>query len=132
VQFIAVNLSKQLIPGTYEWTLNYLIDRMDLSLFEEKYNNDEKGAAAYSPKALLKIIIYCYSTGIISKKKKKKACKTNITIKTLAEDMEPDHDTIAAFISTNSETVNDLFIQILLQNLLRNINKHNKFNKKKK
>jgi hypothetical protein len=23
-QFIVVNLSKQLIPGTYEWTLNYL------------------------------------------------------------------------------------------------------------
>jgi len=45
-QFIAVNLSEQLIPGTYEWTLNYLIDRMDLPLFEEKYNNDEKGAAS--------------------------------------------------------------------------------------
>ena len=29
--------------------------------------------------------------------------------------MEPDHDTIAAFISTNSEAVNDLFVQILLQ-----------------
>jgi len=29
---------------------------MDWSLFEEKYNNDEKGADAYSPKALLKII----------------------------------------------------------------------------
>ena len=40
-QFIAVNLSEQLIPGTFEWTLNYLIDRMDLSLFEEKYNTDE-------------------------------------------------------------------------------------------
>ena len=39
-QFIAVNLSEQLIPGTLEWTLNYLIGRMDLSLFEEKYNNE--------------------------------------------------------------------------------------------
>jgi len=44
-----------------------------------------------------------------------KACKTNITVKALAEDMEPDHDTIAAFISTNREAINDLFIQILLQ-----------------
>ena len=43
-----VNLSEHLIPGTYEWTINYLIDRMDLSLFEEKYNNDEKGAAAFT------------------------------------------------------------------------------------
>jgi len=58
---------------------------MDLSLFEEKYNNDEKGADAYSPKALLKIIMYCYSTGIISSRPMEKACKTNITLKTLTE-----------------------------------------------
>ncbi|MCL2273118.1 MAG: hypothetical protein FWC19_09995 [Treponema sp.] len=37
-QFIVINLSEQLITGTFEWTLNYLIDRMNLSLFEEKYN----------------------------------------------------------------------------------------------
>ena len=63
------------------------MDRMDLSLFEEKYNNDEKGAEAYSPKVLLKIIVYCYSTGIISSHLMEKACKTNIIVKALAEDM---------------------------------------------
>jgi hypothetical protein len=44
-QFIVVNLSEQLIPGTYEWTLKYLIDRMDISLFGKsiliKYAIDE-------------------------------------------------------------------------------------------
>ena len=114
-QFIAVNLCDQLVVGTFEWTLNYLIDRMDMSLFEKNYNNDEKGAAAYPPKALLKIIMYCYSTGIISSRPMEKACKNNIIVKALAEDAEPDHDTIATFISTNSEAVKDLFIQILLQ-----------------
>jgi len=114
-QFIALNLDEQLVPGTFEWTLNYLIDRMDLSLFEKKYNNDEKGAAAYSPKALLKIIMYCYSTGIISSRPMEKACKNNIIVKALSEDIEPDHDTIATFISTNTEAVKDLFMQILLQ-----------------
>jgi hypothetical protein len=48
---------------------------MDLSLFEEKYKNDEKGADAYSPKALLKIIMYCYSTVIILNRLMEKACK---------------------------------------------------------
>jgi len=33
----------------------------------------------------------------------------------LAEDTEPDHDTIATFISTNSEAVKDLFSQVLLK-----------------
>ena len=114
-QFIAVNLSEQLLPGTFEWTLNYLIDRLDLTIFDQRYDNDEKGAAAYPPKALLKIILYCYSTGIISSRPMEKACKNNLTVKALAEDFEPDHDTIATFISTNSEAVNELFVQILMQ-----------------
>jgi hypothetical protein len=59
-QFIAVNLIEQLIPGTFEWTIDYLVNKTDMSLFEKKYNNDEKGARAYPPRALLKVILYCY------------------------------------------------------------------------
>jgi len=56
-QFLTVNLSGQLIIGTYEWTLNYLINKMDLSSFDNNYNNDEKGACAYSPGVLLKMAL---------------------------------------------------------------------------
>jgi hypothetical protein len=35
--------------------------------------------------------------------------------KALAEDLEPDHDTIASFISTNNEEVKDLFGQVLFK-----------------
>src|SRR5215469_12747977 len=90
-QFLTVVLSEQLLPGTFEWTLNYLIDRMDLSLFEQNYNNDEKGATAYPPKALLKIVFYCYFTGILSSRPMERACKDNIIVKALAADLEPDH-----------------------------------------
>src|SRR5215467_3454316 len=113
--FLTVNLNEQLLPDTFEWTISYLIDKMDLSSFDKNYNNDELGAAAYSPKVLLKIIIYCYSRGILSSRNIEEACKDNIIVKALAEDFEPDHDTIAAFISTNSEAVKDLFTQILLK-----------------
>ncbi|MCL2174960.1 MAG: hypothetical protein FWB73_02835 [Treponema sp.] len=30
-QFIAVNLCEQLIPGTFKWTLNYLINRNNIN-----------------------------------------------------------------------------------------------------
>jgi transposase len=56
-QFIAVNLQEQLLPDTFEWTIDYLINKTDISLFDKKYNNDQTGAAAYSPKVLLKIIL---------------------------------------------------------------------------
>ena len=91
---ITVNLKEQLLPDTLEWTIDYLIDKTDLSLFEENYHNDNKGAAAYSPRVLLKAILYCYSRGIISSRKIEKACRDNIIVKALAEDSEPDHDTI--------------------------------------
>jgi hypothetical protein len=35
--------------------------------------------------------------------------------KALAEDLEPDHDTIASFISTNNEEIKDLFGQVLFK-----------------
>ena len=114
-QFIAVNLREQLLPDTFEWTIDYLINKMDLSLFEKKYNNDEKGACAYPPRVLLKVILYCYSKGIITSRRIEHACRENIIVKALAEDTEPDHSTIAAFISTNDEAVKDLFAQIVTQ-----------------
>jgi len=114
-QFIQINLKEQLLLGSFEWTIDYLINEMDLSLFEQNYHNDEKGAAAYSPRILLKVILYCYSKGIISSRRIEKACIDNIIVKALAGDNEPDHDTIATFVSTNSEAVKDLFTQILLK-----------------
>ena len=113
--FLPINLEKQLLPGTFEWTINYLIDKLDISLFEQNYHNDEKGAAAYSPKVLLKTILYCYSKGILSSRRVEQACKNNVIVKSLAADAEPDHDTIATFVSVNSEAVKGLFTQVLLQ-----------------
>ena len=114
-QLIPVYLTEQLLPETFEWTLDILINEADLSLFEQRYNNDDKGAYAYPPGALLKAILFCYSRGIITSRKIEKACTENMIVKALAEGCEPDHDTIAAFISTNNEAISDLFAQILLK-----------------
>ena len=114
-QFLVVNLNEQLILGSFEWTINYLINKIDLSLFEKNYKNDEKGASAYSPRILLKSVLYCYSKGILSSRKIEKACKENMVAKALAEDSEPDHDTIATFISVNDRAVEDLFVKVLLK-----------------
>jgi transposase len=111
---LTLNLKEQLLPGTFEFTLNHLIDRTDLSAFDAAYHNDEKGAPAYPPSVLLKIIIYCYSRGIITSRPIEYACKTNMVVKALAQDAEPDHDTIAHFISSYAAAVKTLFSQVLL------------------
>ena len=56
--FIPVNLSEQKVKGTFEYTLVRLIDhKLDLSMLDRKYNNDETGASAIKPKILLKVIL---------------------------------------------------------------------------
>jgi transposase len=113
--FITVSLEEQLIPGSFEHTLNYLIDRLDLSAFDAAFHNDRKGAPAYSPAVMLKIVFYCYSRGIITSRPIEYACKTNMVVKALARDAEPDHDTIAHFISSHALAVKNLFAQVLLK-----------------
>ena len=55
-RFIPIHFDKQILPGTFEYTLSYLIDNeIDLSLFDSRYSNDETGAPAYDPSILLKI-----------------------------------------------------------------------------
>ena len=47
-RFLAVDLQQQLPPGTFEHTMNHLIDHeLDLTGFDARYCNDEAGAAAY-------------------------------------------------------------------------------------
>jgi transposase len=113
--FLTVCLNQQLIPGSFEHTLNYLINQLDLTAFDAAFHNDQMGAPAYSPAVMLKIIFYCYSRGIITSRPIEYACKTNIIVKALARDAEPDHDTIAHFISSQPEAVKELFAQVLLK-----------------
>ena len=66
-KLIPLSFSRQILPGTFEHTLNYLIDNeFDLSVFEQRYHNDESGAPAYAPAVLLKIVLYAYSRRITS------------------------------------------------------------------
>lgn len=46
-RFIAVDLERQLLPGTFEHALNHLIDHeLDLSGFDARYRNDEPARPA--------------------------------------------------------------------------------------
>ena len=65
-RFLAVDLQRQLLPGSFEHALNHLIDHeLDLTCFDGRFRNDETGAAAYPPAMLLKVVLFAYSQGII-------------------------------------------------------------------
>ena len=86
-KLIPIAFSNQIQPGTFEYTLNYLIDNeFDLSWFEQRYHNDETGAPAYDPAILLKIILYAYWRGITSSRQIEQCCQENIIFMALSAD----------------------------------------------
>jgi hypothetical protein len=50
---IPVSLEDQLIPGTLEFAIHTLVEtRMNTSIFDCRYDNDETGRLGYDPKIL--------------------------------------------------------------------------------
>jgi transposase len=112
---VAVDLEKQLTPGTIEYVIHKLVEeRVDIKSFEDKIKNDETGRPAYDPKILLKIILLSYSRGIISSRKIEQACRENVIFMAISGTQCPDHSTIANFVATMEEEVLPLFRDILL------------------
>ena len=113
-RFLAVDLQRQLLPGTFEHALNRLLDReIDLSGFDARFSNDATGAAAFPPAMLLKIILFAYSQGIVSSRNIERACREHITFIALSGDSQPHFTTIAGFVSTLGDDIARIFTQIL-------------------
>ena len=114
-RFVPIHFDKQIIPGTFEYTLNHLIDNeIDLSLFDNRYDNDDTGAPAYDPAILLKIVLFAYSRGIVSSRKIARCCEENIIFMALSADTRPHFTTIADFVSSMEQEVLGLFRDVLL------------------
>ncbi len=114
-KFIPITFDKQILPGTFEHTLHYLIDNeIDLSIFDSRYQNDETGAPAYDPAILLKIVLYAYSRGITSSRKIEQCCRENVVFMALSADTQPHFTTIADFISSLDQEIVKLFLEVLL------------------
>jgi len=114
-KFIPINFDKQILHGTFEHTLHYLIDSdLDLSAFDLRYKNDKTGAPAYDPRVLLKIVLYAYSKGITSSREIADCCNENVIFMALSADTRPHFTTIADFISSNDQETVKLFLEVLL------------------
>lgn len=113
-RFLAVDLERQLLPGTFEHALCWLIDHeIDLSGFDGSYRNDVTGAAAYPPSLLLKVVLFAYSRGIVSSREIERACREQVTFIALSGDSAPHFTTIAAFVSGMGEEIAMIFSQVL-------------------
>lgn len=114
-KMIPISFRDQILPGTFEHTLSYLIDHeLDLSIFDQRYTNDDTGRPAYDPAILLKIVLYAYARGIVSSRQIERCCRENVIFMALSADTQPHFTTVAAFISQMEGEIVALFRNVLL------------------
>ena len=114
-RFLPVVLEAQLMPGSFEHALDYLVDHtLDLKDLHAKYRNDTTGAPAYEPGLLLKVVLLAYSRGIISSRRIERACRENVVFMALSGDAAPQFSTIARFIRELGDDIGKLFTQVLM------------------
>jgi len=112
---VPISFQNQLEPGTFEHTINELVEHhIDLSIFEGRYQNDSTGARAIHPKLLLKVILFAYSRGMIGSRQIERACAENIVFMALSGGYRPDHSTLAHFVSSMRKEIESVFGNILL------------------
>lgn len=114
-KLLPVTFSEQILPGTFEYALNWLVDHeIDLSVFDARYRNDEVGAAAYHPGVLLKVVLLGYARGLTSSRSIERACRENIVFMALSGDSAPHFTTIASFVSKLPAEITSVFRDVLL------------------
>lgn len=114
-RFLPVILDEQLMAGSFEYALDYLVDNaLDLSRFDARYNNDDTGAPAYNPAVMLKIVLLAYSRGMVSSRAIERACRENVLFVAISGDSAPQFTTIARFVRELGTEIAALFTEVLM------------------
>ncbi|MGN0454662.1 MAG: IS1182 family transposase [Ruminococcus sp.] len=86
------------------------VDELNIEKVFAKYTKGG-GASRYNPVMLLKVMIYCYMTGIYSSRQIAKQCRENINVMWLAGSQTPDFRTINKFRGEKlKESIEEIFI----------------------
>lgn len=112
---LPVVLSEQIVPGSFAFALDYLIDHeLDLTALDARFKNDVTGASAFDPRVMLKIVLLAYSQGLVSSRGIAAACVRNVQFIAISGDSQPSHAHIAKFVASLSDQIQPLFSQVLM------------------
>ena len=109
---LPVILSEQIVPGSFAFALNYLVDNeLDLSALDARFKNDEVGASAYDPRVMLKIVLLAYSQGLISSRVIAQTCARNVQLIAISGDSQTDDQPRQHLLISKGVAVPDLHRQ---------------------
>ena len=121
-RFIAVDRDTAYLlpPSVDEWLPQHhlarfvveVIDQLDVSELVRQYAG--RGSDAYHPAMLLGLLVYGYATGVHSSRKIERACHDSVAFRFIADNTQPDHDSIATFRRRFLPQIEALFVQVLV------------------
>jgi transposase len=113
-RFLAVDLTKQLLPGTFEHAVHHLVEHeLDLSGFDARFHKDVTGATASPPRMLLQVVLCAYAHELVSSRAIARACEEHVTFIALCGASTPHFTTIAHFVRTCGVEVARVFAGVL-------------------
>jgi transposase len=100
-------------PGHLAWAMHTAVAEMDLAPFVAWYRADGQGKKAYHPVLMVALVMYCYCKGIRSSRAVEMATFDDVGARVLAENLHPDHATVARFVTRHEGPLKGLLVQSL-------------------
>ena len=90
-----------------------VVDSLDLSAFYARYEGDGRRCSPYSPRMMLKVLIYGYTTGVFSSRKIARKLEEDVAFRMLAAGNTPNHRTICTFRRQHLRAFRQLFVEVV-------------------
>lgn len=87
------------------------VNLVDLQQF--RFNERGCGSEQFPPRMMLAVLIYCYSHGLFGSRRIEAATHQHLSVRYLAGNTHPDHDTICKFRRENFEAIAGCFLRVL-------------------
>ena len=88
------------------------VEHVDMHAFH--VSRTGSGNPQYHPRMMLGLLIYCYANGIFSSRRIEQATYRHVSVRFMAANSPPDHDTIAKFRRDNKAAFQAAFAHVLL------------------
>lgn len=106
-------------PNPLEWLsedclafqVRDIVCELDLSLFDQAYSRDGRGAPAFAPQMLIGILLYAMYKGVYSSRGIMRLCIEDLGARYLCGGTIPDHRSINLFRLRHGEVLKALFVQ---------------------
>src|SRR5262249_34541479 len=97
--------------GHLAWAVRRQVRELDLTPFLAAYRADGQGNAAYHPRMMVALIVYCYCKGIRSSRAIEMATFDDVGAGVICGGLHADHATTARFTGRHREPLTGLLVQ---------------------